>query len=79
MDTSLQNYYESLLSLFSTDGWKQFQEDIGNSLKNLDSLSALNTAEEFWMRKGQVNILSFIVGYENAARSAYEELTNESE
>jgi hypothetical protein len=52
---------------------------MGNSLKNLDSLSALNTAEEFWMRKGQVNILSFIVGYENAARSAYEELTNESE
>jgi len=29
MDRELQEYYENLLELFSTKGWKQFLEDIG--------------------------------------------------
>lgn len=78
MDIKLKEYYESLLSLFTTDGWKQFQEDMTNSYDNLKDIQSINTAEEFWLRKGQVSILSFIAGYEDAARAAYEELSDES-
>lgn len=76
MDPKLQEYYESLLNLFATDGWKKFQEDMRNSLENLNNIQTVNSAEEFWLRKGQVDTLSFIVNYENAAVAAYEDLTN---
>lgn len=76
MDPKLQEYYESLLNLFATDGWKKFQEDMRNSLENLNNIQTINSAEEFWLRKGQVDTLSFIVNYENAAVAAYEDLTN---
>lgn len=76
MDPKLQEYYESLLNLFATDGWKKFQEDMRNSLENLNNIQTVNSAEEFWLRKGQVDTLSFIVNYENAAVAAYEDLTD---
>ena len=77
MDPKLQEYYESLLSLFSTDGWKNFQEDMRNSLDSLKDIQTVSNAEEFWVRKGQVQTLSFIVNYEQTAKAAYEELTND--
>lgn len=77
MDIKLNEYYESLLNLFSTDGWKNFQEDMLNSLDSLNDLQTINTADEFWLRKGQIQTLSLIVNYEQAAKSAYEELTND--
>jgi hypothetical protein len=76
LDLKLQEYYESLLNLFTTDGWKKFQEDMDNSLKTLNDTQSINTAEEFWLRKGQVQTLSFIVNYENAAKAAYEDLAH---
>lgn len=76
MDLKLQEYYESLLNLFTTDGWKKFQEDMSNSFNTLNDIQSINTAEEFWLRKGQVQTLSFIVNYENAAKAAYEDLTH---
>ena len=77
MDIKLNEYYESLLNLFSTDGWKNFQEDMLNSLDSLNDLQTITTADEFWLRKGQIQTLSLIVNYEQAAKSAYEELTND--
>ena len=77
MDIKLNEYYESLLNLFSTDGWKNFQEDMLNSLDSLNDLQTITNADEFWLRKGQIQTLSFIVNYEQAAKSAYEELTND--
>lgn len=76
MDPKLQEYYESLLNLFTTDGWKKFQEDMRTSFDNLNNIQTIHSEEEFWLRKGQINTLSFIVNYENAAKAAYEELTN---
>ena len=78
MDIKLQEYYESLLDLFSTNGWKHFKEDMAKSMLNLNDLQTVTTAEDFWLRKGQVSILSFIAGYEDAVVAAYEELRNES-
>lgn len=76
MDPKVQEYYESLLNLFATDGWKKFQEDMRTSFDNLNNIQTIHSEEEFWLRKGQINTLSFIVNYEHAAKTAYEELTN---
>lgn len=74
--TELDEYYESLLELFTTSGWKHFEEDLKRSLENLNSLHNISDSETFWHRKGEVSILHTLLGYKDAITAAYEEMQN---
>lgn len=73
MDRDLQEYYENLLELFSTSGWKQFLEDIGDNLEILGDITTIPDEKQFWFRRGQVEAIQRVLAYEESILAGYEE------
>ena len=46
MDKELEQYYESYLDLFMTDGWKNFVEDFQLAAHELSNIRRVNTLED---------------------------------
>lgn len=78
MDRELQEYYEKLLELFSTDGWKQFMEDIGDNLEILGDITTIPDENQFWFRKGQVEAVQRVLSYEQSIVNSYEDFQREA-
>ena len=78
MDRELQDYYENLLELFSTQGWKQFLEDIGDNLEMLGDITTIADGNQFWYRKGQVEAIQRILSYQGAIVNSYEDFQREA-
>lgn len=68
----LIKYYESLLDIFSTDGWKNFVEDIQNISEPMNEVRTLHSEKDLWLRKGQLDILDYMLNYENMIKEAYD-------
>ena len=70
----LEKYHESLLDLFSTEGWKSFIEDINGSFKaehdNCDT--ECDTNDKWQYRRGSLSVLRRISNYEEFIRQSIE-------
>ena len=77
MDIILQQYYEERFSTMSTQGWKDFIEDTQTLFNTYNQISTVETFEEFHKRKGQIDILLWILSLQNVSEEAYKELQNE--
>jgi hypothetical protein len=78
MDRELQDYYENLLELFASPGWKQFLEDIGDNLEMLGDITTITDGTQFWYRKGQVEAIQRILSYEETIVNSYEDFQREA-
>lgn len=79
MDQETQKYYDNYFSLFMTDGWKQLVEDFSSNVANINSVEATKDAEDLQFRKGQLNILAYLLNLESILNTNYEEATQPSE
>lgn len=76
-DRDLQHYYESMLSMFVTPGWKYLTEDLqklfdaGNSLQDIESM------EDLHLRRGQIDMIRKVVAQPEVIRAAYDLLLAE--
>lgn len=77
MDRELQDYYEERFSTMSTIGWKDFIEDTQNLFDTYNKINTADSFEEFHKRKGQIDILQWILTLKDVSEQAYEELKNE--
>lgn len=77
MEKDLQEYYESLLELFSTPGWRFFIEDLEAQAPSLEQIRSIESEKDLWLRKGQIDILDRVLSYEETIKNSYEELTYE--
>jgi hypothetical protein len=77
MNSEDQRFFDDCRSLFLTDGWKHFQNEINVALQSLN-LGAINSSEEFWKAKGKFETLLQIAGWENAVLAA-EQQSEDSE
>ena len=68
----LKEYYEAILDMFSTPGWKLFLEDMERDHSNISSVDGVNDLEGLFFRKGQRQVLSAILRYEELAREGLE-------
>ena len=75
-DPELIKYYENLLELFNTEGWKQFQEDISDNMEILQDITTIPDEKQFWFRRGQIEAVSRILSYEQAIINSYEDFEN---
>lgn len=78
MTKELQDYYENLLDLFSTKGWKQFQEDISDNMDLLSDITTIPDEKQFWFRRGQIEAVRLILSYEETIKNSYEDFVAES-
>lgn len=68
-------YYDDARTLFLTDGWRTFQEEIEEAISVL-TLEHCDSVEEFWQARGRLSALRQFAGYENGILAA-EELEDE--
>jgi len=77
MTPELQKYYENRFAMMSSQGWKDLLDDLEalktqyENIRNCDS-SNLD------FRKGQVDILDYIIGLKELSERSFEELNEEN-
>jgi hypothetical protein len=77
LDHELQKYYEDRFSTMATKGWKDFIEDVETFYENYNRVNTIETFEDFHKRKGQLDILQWILSLKNVSEQTYEELQQE--
>lgn len=73
MSPELQEYYENRLSMMSTKAWTQLMEDLLDMRTQYEDIRNSNK-DNFEFRKGQVDILDYLMGLKALSEAAYEEL-----
>lgn len=77
MDKKLQKYYEDRFDMMSTKGWTDFLEDVQSLFDSYNQVTTIDSHDEFLKRKGQLDILQWVLTIKNVSELAYEELQNE--
>lgn len=73
-DRNLQDYYESMESMFATPGWKYLTEDLEKVYAAAHTLEGVETMEQLHYRRGQIDVLKLVVGQPAVISAAYEML-----
>jgi hypothetical protein len=79
MDRELQDYYENRFATMSTQGWHDFIEDTQQLFDTYNKINTADSFEEFHKRKGQLDILQWILTLKDASEQSYEELKLETD
>lgn len=77
MDKATEKYYDDLQGMFMTDGWKEFMKELSANALQINSVEATKDNEDLYFRKGQLNILSFILNLESTVDHLQKEDSNE--
>lgn len=65
MTTDLEKFFEDYRSLFRSDGWKLFTEELLVTLQAVDSVVAAKDEQDLYFRKGQLAVINNILNLEN--------------
>jgi hypothetical protein len=79
VDQETQQYYDNYFTLFSTDGWKQLIEELKQNALVINSVEATKDANDLYVRKGQLNVLAYLLNLEAATNTNYDELNNNND
>jgi hypothetical protein len=74
IDVELQKYYEQRNDMFSTQGWKDLVEDVENLRKPLFNIKSIKTQDELQFRKGQIDIIDWVLGLKEMSDKAHKDL-----
>lgn len=77
MDKELQDYFENRFSTMATVGWKDFIEDTQALYDSYVQVSTVNSVEDLYKRKGQLDILQWVLNLKNVSEQTYKELQDE--
>lgn len=68
-------YYDNYLTMFGTDGWKQFKDEFGGLLNSLieGAVSDCDTNDKWMYRRGEVIRLQQVVNFEEFIRAVVDE------
>jgi hypothetical protein len=73
MNKELEQYYDDMREMFNSKGWQCLVDDLKDNLSNVDSLVNVKDTEDLWFRKGQTQILSFLINLEDNIKIAQEQ------
>lgn len=74
MDQELQKYYDDRFSMFVTPGWKDLLEDLESMLEQYEDITKIGDEQTLWYRKGQVDILQYLLSLKAITEKTFEEL-----
>jgi hypothetical protein len=74
LDQETQQYYDNYFTLFSTDGWKQLTEELKQNALVINNVEATKDTNDLYVRKGQLNVLAYILNLESTISTNYDEL-----
>lgn len=70
-----EDYYAQFFEMFRSDGWKQLMLELQNNADAINSVEATKGIDDLHFRKGQINVLAYIVNLEGSTLASFEELT----
>ena len=79
LNQETQQYYDKYFTMFSSDGWKQLIEELTANGVNINSVEATKDSEDLSFRKGQLNVLGFLINLESTTEANYEEAKTDAE
>lgn len=74
MDEKLQKYYESRFEMMATDGWKDLVDDVQGMYDSLNQVMPITNEQELHLRRGQLDILNWILTLKQASEASFEQL-----
>ena len=74
IDQELDKYYSDRFDMMSTQGWKDFIQDVEKIVEAYDRISEIKDTEDLWKRKGQLDILNWVLNLKRESEVAWEEL-----
>tara|TARA_R100001510_G_scaffold55964_1_gene60661 strand:+ start:691 stop:939 length:249 start_codon:yes stop_codon:yes gene_type:complete len=77
MNKETEEYYNKYFDLFASDGWKQLIEELRQNAMSINRVDAVKDKEDMYFRKGQLNILAFLLNMESTVDATVEELKKE--
>lgn len=77
MNSKLQKYYENRFDLFSQPGWQDLIEDAQSMFDTYNKVSSITDVNNLFFKKGQLDILDWLLTLKEVSEKAYEDLTNE--
>ena len=78
MDKALEKYYENRWHMMSTEGWKQFNEDVQGIFDAVNKVAPIQNELDLYFRKGQLDILQWVLTLKESSEQAYEALQRDS-
>jgi hypothetical protein len=78
VDKQLEKYYEERFSTMATVGWKQFLEDVQGIFDAVNKVAPIQNELDLYFRKGQLDILQWVLTLKESSEQAYEALQKDS-
>jgi hypothetical protein len=60
-----ETYYDAIMDMIQTDGWKYLTSDLQNNAVNINSVEQTKDLEDLNFRKGQLNVMGNLFGLES--------------
>ncbi len=70
-----EEYYNMFFDMFRSDAWKQLVLELQGNASSINSVEATKDVNDMYFRKGQINVLAYIINLEASTIANYEELT----
>jgi hypothetical protein len=77
MDKETEKYYNSLQDVFVMEGWKELMKELSANALHINTVEATRDRDDLNFRKGQLNILAFILNLESTVDHLQKEDSDE--
>lgn len=77
LDQETEQYYNKYFDLFNNPGWKQLIEELKQNALVINSVEATKDENDLYVRKGQLNVLAYILNFETTTNTNYQELVSD--
>ena len=74
MEQNLGKFYDEAFSMMATQGRRDLMGDIQKVKTNYNDLSTVTDTQELYFRKGQLDILNWLLGLKGSYEKTYEDL-----
>jgi hypothetical protein len=78
VEKETEKHYEALVDMFATEGWKMFTDELKNNAVQINSVEATKDKNDLYFRKGQLNVISFMLNMESTVEHLINEDSNDS-
>jgi len=78
MTQELETYFNNYFAMFRSEGWKQLISDLSGNVAQINSVEMTTDNDNLNFRKGQLNILAFMLNMESTIEHYIEEGSNDS-
>jgi hypothetical protein len=77
-DRELQQFYEHRFDLFVQAGWKDLIEDFKELAATVGDITKCVDEADLWYRRGQMDMINYLINLQSLTEAAYEELDEDT-